>query len=989
MSETNGDTSVREMGAFMANILSRLEMVRGLHADYRRDPYDASKLPGIGGITADMYWNMYRREAIPRRVVECLPKESWQTQPSVYEKEAPYDPSGFDEDWLDLPRQLRGHSWFADEKGSPLWGALLQVDIESRIQQYGVLLIGLNDGKTLDQPADLESRRKRELTFLRSFPQQYAKIVEWDTEETSARFMQPEYYELQFMDAGDKPSAGLPGSTSRRVHWSRVLHICDGGTVTATEAMEPVFNNLVGLQKLYCSSPEMFWLGAFPGIGFTTHPSLGPNVKIDQKGLQEMMTKYSEEFQRWFAVLGLQPQQFSPNVVDPSAQIAVQIEAICIVLGIPIRVFKGSERGELASSQDDAAWNDRLRLRQNYYITPNIICRFVDRLIMMGVLREPEEYHVYWPDLESQTAADKAGVAKTMVDTLAAYVAGNLTGILTPLDLLTKFLEIDEAEAQAMIENATAEMEKKAAEEAQQAQELADQGMQLGPDGKPQPIPPPPVVPDPNAALPVEPPPVANAEWLYDHLEGNAFCATGPGGGVDPTCGKGDSLGVKPGVKVKLPGHSTDKAELNRVIVNLGLHSAEHIASLVGAPEGAIVSLKALGSTDIQVKIAHTKLGMAAERLVSKQDDELIVENLYVELPSSQQGKGIGSQMFSEQVAACKAAGVKHIECTAFRDEEHNGHYSWPRMGYDAPLFAHMKKGMPVDLAQAGSVLQLMATEKGREWWKENGQTIPKAIFDLTDNSPSMQIHKAYLEERAKRVTGNVRTEDIDFNALEEAALDAAWERVGPMLTANVFCATGPGGGVDPTCGKDDHGKAWASSLSPAQEDAITQWSTFSSGIIRRDVATGNKSAQSVAFMEALEKAPKFVGTTYRGMSTIPTDADEEAGVDAKARMRDTIASIKKAGIGATFSDAAPASMSSDIAVAQDFAGVGRSYAEGQGILFRMVSRTGRSIEAASNLPAQREVISMPNTKYKVTKLIEGDTARKLGVALVVDVEEV
>jgi len=103
----------------------------------------------------------------------------------------------------------------------------------------------------------------------------------------------------------------------------------------------------------------------------------------------------------------------APTVVDPTAQIAVQIEAICIKLGIPIRIFKGSERGELASSQDDAAWNDRLRLRQMYYITPRIVIPFIDRLIMLGVLSEPVGYSVTWDDLESTTKADKARIPST------------------------------------------------------------------------------------------------------------------------------------------------------------------------------------------------------------------------------------------------------------------------------------------------------------------------------------------------------------------------------------------------------------------------------------------------------------------------------------------------------------------------------------------------------------------------------------------------
>ena len=38
--------------------------------------------------------------------------------------------------------------------------------------------------------------------------------------------------------------------------------------------------------------------------------------------------------------------------------IEVHLQAICIKIPCPKRVFMGSERGELASAQDDSQWND-------------------------------------------------------------------------------------------------------------------------------------------------------------------------------------------------------------------------------------------------------------------------------------------------------------------------------------------------------------------------------------------------------------------------------------------------------------------------------------------------------------------------------------------------------------------------------------------------------------------------------------------------------
>jgi hypothetical protein len=62
-----------------------------------------------------------------------------------------------------------------------------------------------------------------------------------------------------------------------------------------------------------------------------------------------------------------------------------QLDYMAIALGVPKRVFMGSEQGELASSQDSKSWGKRVIKRQNEYLTPMLIRPFIDRLIAMGV----------------------------------------------------------------------------------------------------------------------------------------------------------------------------------------------------------------------------------------------------------------------------------------------------------------------------------------------------------------------------------------------------------------------------------------------------------------------------------------------------------------------------------------------------------------------------------------------------------------------------
>jgi hypothetical protein len=47
------------------------------------------------------------------------------------------------------------------------------------------------------------------------------------------------------------------------------------------------------------------------------------------------------------------------------------------------------------------------------------------------------------------------------------------------------------------------------------------------------------------------------------------------------------------------------------------------------------------------------------------------------------------------------------------------------------------------------SVLDLMTTQAGRDWWQKNGVWLNNAVFDLTDNSLSLRTNAAYAAEQA------------------------------------------------------------------------------------------------------------------------------------------------------------------------------------------------------------------------------------------------
>lgn len=420
---------------------SRSDLMR-LMFDDRRNIYKECGYPEDDAfITAHDYQKLYEREPIPARVIELFPKETWQVTPSVFEVEDGDDPTEFEEAWDNLSRSLRTGSvgldgkplreggegpkkrasWYQDEEGSPLWEYLIRADVLSGIGRYGVILLGLDDGKSLEEPASY--RKNQRIRYLRIFPEAMAEVAELEGDETSPRFCHPKSYTLTFVDPRHGQATSGLSAFTKLVHWTRVIHIADmyhsssPSEVFAIPRLQQVLNPCLGHRKVSCAAPEMFWKGAFVGISMESPPGI-PSLRVDRSRVRAEAENWQNSLQRVLIATGLTVKTHSPQVVDPTPHLTHLIQAICIRLGCPQRIFMGSERGELASSQDDAAWNDRLKARQKTYVTPRVIVPFVDRLIQLGVLPEPK-FVTADPDKveemlkEQKVSSGKAALAMT------------------------------------------------------------------------------------------------------------------------------------------------------------------------------------------------------------------------------------------------------------------------------------------------------------------------------------------------------------------------------------------------------------------------------------------------------------------------------------------------------------------------------------------------------------------------------------------------
>lgn len=172
---------------------------------------------------------------------------------------------------------------------------------------------------------------------------------------------------------------------------------------------------------------------------------------------------------------------------------------------------------------------------------------------------------------------------------------------------------------------------------------------------------------------------------------------------------------------------------------------------------------------------------------VDENGDKVIFNDTLV--LESEAPKGLGTKLLANEVAQAKAAGVKRIECHAFRSgvaDKWVGYKVWPKLGYDGPVpfdnddgdnVPPLPKALKDKIKKAGfrepvMVSHLYQVEGGMEWWEENGQSF-HATLDLADDSYSMRVLSNYINKKA----------EADKQDLEEWVRIAA-ARIAAMLLA-------------------------------------------------------------------------------------------------------------------------------------------------------------------------------------------------------------
>ncbi len=422
----------RKLIALNSYLTERRELFSQLGKSYSgsRDLYKA--LGYSKSLEYSDYFARYTRQDVAKRIIDLPVSATWRKRPELVESEDEQTP--FEKKWEELV------------KSNQVFHHLSKVDTLSGIGRYGVLLIGAGDGKSLVEPL----RKASDVLYLKAFSESNVSISSWEKDVNNSRYGLPHMYNLTLLNAERTNSQPM------RVHHSRIIHVADGlqDNIYGTPKLECIFNRLQDLEMVAGSSAEMFWRGGFPGLAFKMDKDSDPST-LDLDDIKDEITEYLNDFNRYIRVQGIEIKSLAPQVSDPSNHVAVLLDIISAGVGIPKRILIGSERGELASSQDEKAWLDKVDERRRNYVEPMILRPFVDRLIEVGVLPKPkEDYTVEWADLQVPSETEEAEVARIRMEALAKYVsAPGADQIIPPEIFLKKIMKFSKTEIEQILDS--------------------------------------------------------------------------------------------------------------------------------------------------------------------------------------------------------------------------------------------------------------------------------------------------------------------------------------------------------------------------------------------------------------------------------------------------------------------------------------------------------------------------------------------------------
>jgi hypothetical protein len=388
--------SIRAQRSMLDNSMAAGYLGKQFEGD--RDYYE--KLGYPKDLLFEHFLAKYMREDIAARIIDFPAEETWGDGVTIIDgsEDDVVDDSPFSVEFAALSERLR------------LAHYCERVDKITGVGRYGALLIGVAGDAPLSAPVE-RLNSAADVLYLRPFAEINADIHSFVNDATDARYGLPALYNVTMM-AGTTGA----GTTTMQVHWSRIIHVAENlldNEVYGIPRLQRVYNRLDDIMKSVGGSAEATWKLMRKGGIFR----LAPDARLspeEETAFEEQIDEMDHGLRRYLQLRGIDYQDLGSEVVDPTGNVDLILSLISGATGIPKRILIGSERGELASSQDERNWAKRVAKRQRNWADPTVLRPLVDRLIRWGALPAPStgRYHAKWWPLAETTALEQMELAQ-------------------------------------------------------------------------------------------------------------------------------------------------------------------------------------------------------------------------------------------------------------------------------------------------------------------------------------------------------------------------------------------------------------------------------------------------------------------------------------------------------------------------------------------------------------------------------------------------
>ena len=395
----------------------------------------------------ETYKALYDRNGIAQRIVNIVADETWRKDPLIVDGEIKSD-----QPEEQLTPFLSEYNKLAARLG--VYHHMRNADINCGIGRWSLIFMGMAGDQDLQKPISKPKGNgaplPQRLLYMTTFDEgQAPKFKDIDREMSSSRFGLPVTYQVF-------PNGSQDLVSEKLVHFSRVIHIAENtrrSRVIGMPRLQAVLNILYDLEKISGSAAEAFWMGVYQGFVFGVKDDyeIPTSGDADFSDLEEQIENFTHKLSRYIFAEGLDKvQPVKADIVTPEAHFKMKISEASGATGIPQRILIGSERGELASNQDDKNFADATDVRRTKFAEVQFMRPYVDFLLNNNLISQPVsgKYQIEWPSLFELNEVEKADVAYKVAQSIYVLTRNNPTAAAAfPVsEFLKRYLGITIAE---------------------------------------------------------------------------------------------------------------------------------------------------------------------------------------------------------------------------------------------------------------------------------------------------------------------------------------------------------------------------------------------------------------------------------------------------------------------------------------------------------------------------------------------------------------